>query len=122
MPITEIQHPELWWDLNFEKGNPYKTNLCLASGIGDGSGGMGGGGVGVGMGFITMLQSSRPSCPLDDLIGQGTVVGLLVFWAQSTTKDYIRAKNNIQSVSHLLRTQVSNHNYPKTKKSVLTQT
>ena len=30
----------------------------------------------------------------------------LVFWAESTTKDYIKAKNNVQSVSYLLCTQV----------------
>ena len=30
----------------------------------------------------------------------------LVFWAHSATKDYIRAKNNLQYVSYLLCTQV----------------
>ena len=34
------------------------------------------------------------------------LVGNLVFWAESTTKDYITAKNNVQSVCYLLCTQV----------------
>ena len=34
------------------------------------------------------------------------LVSYLVFWAESTTKDYIMAKNNIQSVSYLLCMQV----------------
>ena len=35
------------------------------------------------------------------------LVGLLVFWAKSTTKDYIMAKNKVQPVSYLLCTQVT---------------
>ena len=31
----------------------------------------------------------------------------LIFWAESTTQDYITAKNNVQSVSHLFCTQVT---------------
>ena len=34
------------------------------------------------------------------------LVSSLVLWAESTTKDYITAKNNVQSVSYLLCTQV----------------
>ena len=39
---------------------------------------------------------------------EGTPEGVswLVFWAKSTTKDYITAKNNVQSVFYLLCTQV----------------
>ena len=36
----------------------------------------------------------------------GWLVIWLVFWAESTTKDYIMAKNDVQSVSYLLCTQV----------------
>ena len=35
------------------------------------------------------------------------LVGWLVFWAKSTTKGYIMAKNNVQSVFYLLCTQVT---------------
>ena len=34
------------------------------------------------------------------------LVSWLVLWAESTTKGYIMAKNNVQSVSYLLCTQV----------------
>ena len=33
---------------------------------------------------------------------EGQLVSYLVFWAESTIKDYIMAKNNVQSVSYLL--------------------
>ena len=39
-------------------------------------------------------------------MGLGMLVSLLVFWAKSTTKGYIMAKNNVQSISYLLCTQV----------------
>ena len=46
-----------------------------------------------------------------------------LFWAQSTTKDYTRAKNNVPTVSYLLRTQVIKTNcQQQQQKSVLTQT
>ena len=37
---------------------------------------------------------------------QEILVSWLVFWAESTTEDYITAKNNVQSVFYLLCTQV----------------
>ena len=43
--------------------------------------------------------------PIAIIIGQ-ELVSQLVFWAESTTKDYTTAKNNVQSVSYLLCTQV----------------
>ena len=51
-----------------------------------------------------------------------TLDSLFVSWAQSTTKDYIRARTNVQSVSYLLCTQVTKPQIiPKNTKSVLTQ-
>ena len=38
--------------------------------------------------------------------GRNKSVSYLVFWAQSTTKNYIRAKNNVQSFFYLHCTQV----------------
>ena len=43
--------------------------------------------------FVVLLQSQL-------------LVSWLVFWAKSTTKGYIMAKNNVQSVPCLLYTQV----------------
>ena len=41
------------------------------------------------------------------------LVSKLVFWAQLTTKDYIRAKNSVQSVSYLSAWKPSNHKLSK---------
>ena len=50
------------------------------------------------------------------------LVSKLVFWGESTTQDYVTAKNNVQSVSYLVCTQVIKpQSYQKTTKSVLTQ-
>ena len=49
-------------------------------------------------------------------------VSSLVFWTQSTTRDYIRAKNNAQSVSYLLCTRVIKPQIiPQTTKSITTK-
>ena len=49
------------------------------------------------------------------------MVSQLVFWAQSTTKDYIRAKNNVQSVSYFYPARKpSNHKSKNNKISTAT--
>ena len=49
------------------------------------------------------------------------LVSWLVFWAKSTTEDYITAKNNVQSVSYLLCMQVIKAQIIQKPQSVLTQ-
>ena len=53
-----------------------------------------------GRGWFNLLTSGTPSIV--------ELVSWLVFWAKSTTKGYIMAKNNVQSGSHLLCTQTIN--------------
>ena len=48
---------------------------------------------------LLVVSSKHLRCPYQS-------ISWLVFWAESTTEDYITAKNNVQSVSYLLCTQV----------------
>ena len=43
---------------------------------------------------------------IDDIVDNKSVISWLVLWAQSTTKDYIRAKHKLQSISKLFIPQV----------------
>ena len=57
-------------------------------------------------GYILLTHEVTQDMLIGEPIDPEGLVSLLVFWAQSTTKDYIRAKNNVQFVSYLLCTQV----------------
>ena len=72
-------------------------------------------------GYILLTHEVTQDMLIGEPIDPEGLVSLLVFWAQSTTKDYIRAKTNFNLSPVYSAHKSSNHKFPKTTKSVLTQ-